>query len=72
MNDSARWHLSWMSPCLTEVIGQVVLNAKVLNTVQENCNRMMAATFHSTILLWSVMISNDGGLVTRQIGQSVR
>ncbi|KAI0210108.1 BTB/POZ domain-containing protein KCTD3, partial [Lamellibrachia satsuma] len=47
-----------MSPCLTEVIGQVVLNAKVLNTGQENCNRMVATTFHSTI----------PALATREIG----
>ena len=48
-----------------DLIDQVVLNAKVLNTGQENRNRMVAATFQS----WSVMISNDDGLVTREIGQ---
>ena len=72
MKDSAGWHLSWTSPRLMEVIEQVALNAKVLNTGQENCNRMVAAAFHSTIQLWSVMVSNDGGLVTREIGQSAR
>ena len=50
----------------------VVLNAKVLNTGQENCNTMVAATFQSTIQLWSVMVNNDGSLVTREISQSVR
>lgn len=68
MKDSAGWHLLWTSPRLTEVIEQVALNAKVLNTGQENCNRMVAAAFHSTIQLWSVMV-NDGGLVTREIGK---
>ncbi|KAI0232789.1 hypothetical protein LSAT2_016894 [Lamellibrachia satsuma] len=29
---------------------------------------MVAAAFHSIIQLWNVMISNDGGLVTREIG----
>ena len=69
MKNSAHWHLLW---CLTEEIDQVVLNAKVLNAVQENCNMMVAAAFHSIIQLWNVVISNDGGLVTREIGQSVR
>ena len=32
--------------------------------------RMVAAAFHSTIQLWSVMFSNDGCLVTRDIGLS--
>ena len=41
MKNSAHWHLLW---CLTEVIDQVVLNAKVLNAVQENCNMMVAVT----------------------------
>ena len=72
MKDSARCHLSWTSPCLMDLIDQVVLNAKVLNTGHENSNRMVAATFQSTIQLWSVMVSNDGGLVTREIGQLVR
>ena len=52
------------------MIGQVVLNAKVLNAVQENCNMMVASAFLSIIQLWNVMISNDGGLVTREIGLS--
>ncbi|KAI0221460.1 hypothetical protein LSAT2_027216 [Lamellibrachia satsuma] len=51
-----------------DLIDQVVLNYKVLNTGQENCNRMEAATFQSTIQLWSVMVSNDGSIVTREIG----
>ena len=55
-----------------DLIDKVVLNAKVLNTGQENCNRMVAATFQSTIQLWSVMVNNDGSLVTREISQSVR
>ena len=71
MKDSAGWHLSWTSPRLTEVIEQVALNAKVLNTGQENCTRMVAAAYHSTIQLWSVMVSGDGSLVTREIGQLV-
>ncbi|KAI0228100.1 hypothetical protein LSAT2_021423 [Lamellibrachia satsuma] len=33
------------------------------------CNRIVTAAFHATIQLWSVMISNDGGLVTREIGE---
>ena len=72
MKDSARCQFSWTSPCLMDLIDQVVLNAKVLNTGQENCNRMVAATFQSTIQLWSVMVNNDGSLVTREISQSVR
>ena len=72
MKDSARCQFSWTSPSLMELIDQVVLNAKVLNTGQENCNRMEAATFQSTIQLWSIMVNNDGSLVTREIGQSVR
>ena len=57
---------------LVDLIDKVVLNAKVLNTGQENCNRVVAATFQSTIQLWSVMVNNDGSLVTREISQSVR
>ena len=72
MKDSARCQFSWTSPCLKDLIDQVVLNAKVLNTGQEDCNRMEAATFQSTLQLWSVMVSNDGSLLTREIGQSVR
>ena len=72
MKDSARCQFSWTSPCLMDLIDQGVLNAKVLNTGQENCNRMVAATFQSTIQLWSVMVNNDGSLVTREINQSVR
>ncbi|KAI0208439.1 hypothetical protein LSAT2_006866 [Lamellibrachia satsuma] len=49
MKDSAGWHLSWMSPCLMQVTEQEALNTQVLNTDQENCNRMVAAAFHSTI-----------------------
>ena len=59
MKDSARCQFSWTSPCLMDLIDQVVLNAKVLNTGQVNCNRMVAATFQSTIQLWSVMVNND-------------
>ena len=33
------------------------------------CNRIVTAAFHATIQLWSIMISNDGGLITREIGQ---
>ena len=55
-----------------DLIDQVVLNAKVLNTGQESCNRMVAATFQSTIQLWNVMANNDGNIVTRVISQSVR
>ena len=40
------------------------------STLARRTNRMVAATFHSTILLWSVMVSNDGGLMTREIGLS--
>ena len=72
MKDSARCQFSWTSPCLMDLIDQMVLNAKVLNTGQENCNRMMVATFQSTIQLWSVMVNNDGSLITREISQSVR
>ncbi|KAI0212575.1 hypothetical protein LSAT2_002463 [Lamellibrachia satsuma] len=59
-------------PTLCVGTDKVVRNAKVLNTGQENCNRMVAATFQSTIQLWSVMVNNDGSLVTREISQSVR
>ena len=55
-----------------DLIDQVVLNAKVLNTGQENYNRMVAATFQSTIQLWSIMVNNDGSLITREISQSLR
>ena len=72
MKDSARCQFSWTSPCLMDLIDQVVLNAKVLNTGQENCNRMVAATFQSTIQLWSVMVNNDGNLVTREIRRVMR
>ena len=72
MKDSACCHLLWTSPCLMDLIDQVVLNAKVLNTGQENYTRVVAATFQSTIQLWSVMVSNNGDLVTREIGQLVR
>ena len=72
MKDSARCQFSWTSPCLMDLIDQVVLNAKVLNTGQESCNRMVAATFQSTIQLWNVMVNNDGNIVTRVISQSVR
>ena len=72
MKDFARCQFSWTSPCLMDLIDQVVFNAKVLNTGHENCNRMVAATFQSTIQLWSVMVNNDGNLVTREISQSVR
>ena len=70
MKDSARCQFSWTSPCLMDLIDQAVLNAKVLNTGQANCSRMVAATFQSTIQLWSVMVNNDSNLVTRVISQS--
>ncbi|KAI0214305.1 hypothetical protein LSAT2_000599 [Lamellibrachia satsuma] len=41
---------------------------QLLNIGQENCNRMVATAFHSTIQVWSVMVSNDDDLITHEIG----
>ena len=53
--------------CVRQDEGLCMLASLVDESVS---GRMVAATFHSTIQLWSVMISNDGGLVTREIGLS--
>ena len=53
--------------CVRQDEGLCMLASLVDESVSD---RMVAAAFHSTIHLWSVMISNDGGLVTREIGMS--
>ena len=67
MKDSAGWQLAWTSDHLDVVVQRVALNAKVLSTGQETCNRMVAAAYTDSIQLWTVSLQGQQ-YVAREIG----
>ena len=66
MKEALGWILAWTSMYIEPVIEQIALNAKVISANQENCNRMVAASYGSTVRLWSV---SDNGRTTREVGK---
>jgi hypothetical protein len=66
MKEALGWILAWTSAYIEPVIEQIALNAKAISANQENCNRMVAASYGSSVRLWSV---NDNGRTTREVGE---
>ena len=66
MKDSTGWLLAWTSNYIDTVVERIALNAKVASPNAENCHRMVAASYASSVRLWSV---SDNGQTTREIGK---
>lgn len=64
MKDSTGWHLIWTSEYLVNVVERVAINAKVLNSLQDNTNKMVAAAAANMVCLWSISESGE----SREIG----
>nr|KAG5714440.1 hypothetical protein BaRGS_006886 [Batillaria attramentaria] len=64
MKDSTGWHQIWMSEYLVSLVERVAINAKVLNSLQDNTHKMVAVAAACIVRLWS--ITDDGD--SREIG----
>lgn len=64
MKDSTGWHLIWTSEYLACPVERVAINAKVVSSLQDNTQKMVAAAASSIVRLWS--ITDDGD--SREIG----
>ena len=64
MKDSTGWHLIWTSEYLSSVVERVAINAKVVSSLQDNTQKMVAAAAACIVRLWS--IADDGD--SREIG----
>ena len=67
MKDSTGWHLIWMSEYLSNVVERVAINAKVVSSLQDNTQKMVAAAAACIVRLWS--IADDGD--SREIGKEL-
>lgn len=65
MKDSTGWHLIWTSEYLCNIVERVAINAKVLNSMQDNTHKMVAVAA-ANVRLWS--ITDDGE--SREIGKN--
>ncbi|XP_076441974.1 BTB/POZ domain-containing protein KCTD3-like [Babylonia areolata] len=64
MKDSTGWHLIWTSEYLFSAVERVAINAKVVSSLQDNTQKMVAAAAAGLVRLWS--IADDGD--SREIG----
>ncbi|KAL8608688.1 hypothetical protein ACOMHN_002917 [Nucella lapillus] len=64
MKDSTGWHLIWTSEYLLSAVERVAINAKVVSSLQDNTQKMVAAAAAGLVRLWS--IADDGD--SREIG----
>jgi hypothetical protein len=66
MKDSTGWHLIWTSEHLPCPVERVAINAKVVSSLQDNTQKMVAAAASGIVRLWSITENGD----SREIGNA--
>lgn len=60
IRERSLWHCIWTSPHMEQFIEKIAINAKATSMVsQESTQRLVAASYGSTIRLWQVSSNGD-------------